>query len=253
MNKYGRRFAVSLMLVVGTWTSMAMAGDVVVSAASSLTNAFRKVANVYEAKHPGTHVVLNFAASDVLMRQIANGAPADVYASADEKTMNDASAQGLLVAGSRKDFAANQLVLIVPSTSALTVSRLDDLNKPVFKRLAYGDPASVPVGRYTKGALQKAGLWETLSGKGVLAENVRQALDYVARDEVDAGFVYSTDAAILPGKVKIAFRVPAPTPIRYPMAVLSHAKNPAAAQSFEDFVLSPEGQQLLAGFGFLAP
>jgi len=226
---------------------------VVVSAASSLTDAFKAVATAYEAKHPGTKVVLNFAASDVLLQQIANGAPADVFASADQKAMDKAQAQGVLLNGSRKNFATNQLVLIVPTTSQLTITGLKDLEKPSIKRIAYGDPASVPVGRYTQAALQADGSWQAVSAKAVLAANVRQSLDYVARDEVDAGFVFATDAAIAKDKVKVALRVNSPTPISYPIAVVAQSKHVDDAQAFENFVLSPEGQQLLAKSGFLKP
>jgi len=238
--------------------SLALAGaahadDLVVSAASSLTNAFQDVAKVYEAQHPGTHVVLNFASSDTLLRQIANGAPADVFASADQVAMDKAQAQQSIVPASRVDFAANQLVVIVPTGTHASVNALKDLAGPTFKRIAWGDPASVPVGRYTKGVLQKAGLLATLTPKSVLGQNVRQCLDYVERDEVDAGFVYATDAAIAKDKVKVALRVPSPTPITYPIAVVAHAQHAAEAQSFIEFVRSTQGRQRLAAYGFLAP
>lgn len=248
-----RRILVTLSLAMAFWTGFASAADVVVSAASSLTDAFKHVATVYEAKHPGTKVVLNFAASDVLLQQIANGAPADVFASADQKAMDKAQAQGVLLKGSRKNFATNQLVLIVPITSQLSITSLKDLEQLSVKRIAYGDPASVPVGRYTQAALQADGSWSAVSAKAVLAQNVRQSLDYVARDEVDAGFVFATDAAIATDKVRVALRVNSPTPISYPIAVVSLSKHTADAQAFEDFVLSPEGQQLLAKSGFLKP
>jgi molybdate transport system substrate-binding protein len=244
-------FALSMAPVL--CASPVQAADLVVSAASSLTDAFQNVAKAYETKHPGTRVVLNFAASDVLLQQIANGAPADVFASADQKAMDKAAAQGAIDKASRKNFAANQLVLIVPMSSTLKLSSLKDLNQPAVKRIAYGDPDSVPVGRYTKGALEAAGLWQSVSAKAVLAQNVRQSLDYVARDEVEAGFVFATDAAIATDKVKVALRVPTTTPISYPIAVVAGSKQPAEAQAFEAFVLSPEGQQLLSTSGFLKP
>jgi molybdate transport system substrate-binding protein len=247
------RVALASLLIGLLWSVGATAGDVVVSAASSLTDAFKTVATAYETKHPGTKVVLNFAASDVLLQQIANGAPADVFASADQKAMDKAQAQGVLLNGSRKNFATNQLVLIVPTASQLTITGLKDLEQPSIKRIAYGDPASVPVGRYTQATLQADGSWQAVSAKAVLAANVRQSLDYVARDEVDAGFVFATDAAIAMGKVKVALRVHSPTPISYPIAVVAQSKHIADAQAFESFVLSPEGQSVLAKYGFLKP
>lgn len=234
-------------------TGAAKAADLVVSAASSLTNAFRAEAKAYEAAHLNTHVVLNFAASDVLMRQIENGAPADLFASADQVAMDKAQKNGLLLANTRSDFARNQLVVIVPAGSKTIIHSLKDLQQPRIKLIAFGDPASVPVGRYTRDALTAAGEWTAIRARGVLAINVRQALDYVARDAVDAGFVYATDAAIMPRQVTVALRVPSTTPITYPMAILSSSRHVAAACSFQQFVLSPQGQSVLARYGFLKP
>jgi molybdate transport system substrate-binding protein len=253
MNRWNcGRLVLACLLVMGL-ASPAVAADLVVSAASSLTNAFRAVARSYEASHPETHVVLNFASSDTLMRQIANGAPADVFASADQVAMNRAQAQGLIAAGSRTNFAGNQLVLIVPSSRHAVIRSLQDLRAPGFKRIAWGNPASVPVGRYTERVLEAAGLAKSLEPKAVLAENVRQCLDYVSRDEVDAGFVYATDAAIARGHVRVALRLPSPQPITYPIAIVAGTAHRAEAQSFQQFVLSPKGRSLLARYGFLEP
>jgi molybdate transport system substrate-binding protein len=242
---------VVLILLGGSAT--AGAADLVVSAASSLTDAFQAVGKAYEAKHPDTHVVLNFAASDVLLRQIVNGAPADVFASADETAMDKAVAAKAIDPSTRRDFASNRLVLILPKGAKATVSSPADLKAAAVKRVAYGDPASVPVGRYTKAALEQQGLWDAISAKGVLAQNVRQSLDYVARGEVDAGFVFATDAAIMKDKVVVAATVPTPTPIAYPIAVVARSKQAKEAASFEAFVQSVEGRGILAGFGFQAP
>jgi molybdate transport system substrate-binding protein len=193
----------------------------VVSAASSLTNAFKTLAQQYETQHPETRVVLNFGASDVLMQQIVKGAPADVFASADQEAMDKAVAEKVIKAESRRDFVANQLVLIVPTTGTVPVHALADLTKPEVKRVAIGNPASVPVGRYAKHALEAAKLWEPVSAKAVLAQNVRQALDYVARGEVEAGLVFATDAAIAADKVKVA----QPVPLNVPSAAGATAPN----------------------------
>lgn len=231
----------------------AFGADLVVSAAASLTNAFKSLAESYERAHPDTKVVLNFGASDVLMQQIVKGAPADVFASADQEAMNKAEAEKVVNHATRHDFAANQVVLIVPADSKLGIAALQDLTRPEVKRVAYGNPASVPVGRYTKGALEAAGLWDAVSAKGVPAQNVRQSLDYVARGEVEAGFVFATDAAIMPDKVKVAVRVPSRTPVTYPIAVTSQTKQAAPAASFVNYVISPEGQAILARYGFQKP
>ncbi len=245
------RALVALILLVGS--GGASVADVVVSAASSLTDAFQAVGKAYEAKHPDTHVVLNFAASDVLLRQIASGAPADVFASADETAMDKAVTAKAIDPATRRDFASNRLVLIVPKGSKASITSPGDLKAAAVKRVAYGDPASVPVGRYTRAALEQQGLWDVVSAKGVLAQNVRQSLDYVARGEVDAGFVFATDATVMKDKVDVAATVPTPQPITYPIAVVAGSKQAKDAAAFEAFVLSPEGRGILAGFGFQAP
>jgi molybdate transport system substrate-binding protein len=234
--------------------SGAAAAELTVQAAASLTNAFKDVAALFEAAHPGDKVNLNFGASGALLQQIAKGAPADVFASADQETMDQAQAQKLLVTAERRDFVANTLVVIVPVSAAAAAPRaLADLNKPSITRVAIGLPASVPVGRYTQGVLERAGLWGAIEPKMIGANNVRQALDYVARAEVDAGFVYATDAALVSDKVRVAFTVPTAQPIRYPVAVLAGAPQPALARQFVAFLFTPAAQQVLARYGFGAP
>lgn len=230
-----------------------MAADVTVSAAASLTNAFRELGGAYEAAHPGDKVLLNFAASDTLVQQIAKGAPVDVFASADEDAMDKAEAQKLLAPGSRRIFARNSLVLIAPASSALAVPDLNALRQPSLRRLTTGNPASVPVGRYTREALEKAGVWGSIEERFVFATSVRQSLDYVARGEADAGFVYATDVAAQAGKIKVLMPVPTPSPIRYPMAVLATAPNAVGGRQFAAFAMSAQGQAILAKYGFGRP
>jgi molybdate transport system substrate-binding protein len=228
----------------------AHAADLTVSAAASLTNAFRELAPAFEAGHPGTQVVFNFAASDTLLAQIAKGAPADVFASADEDAMDRAEAQKLVAASTRRDFAANTLVMIAPGDSTLALAAPADLQQPAVKRIAIGNPASVPAGRYARGALEAAKLWAAVEPKAVMAQSVRQALDYVARGEAEAGFVYATDAAIMKDKVKVVATLPTATPITYPIAALAGAPNPQAARQFIEFIASPAAQAVLVRHGF---
>jgi molybdate transport system substrate-binding protein len=231
----------------------ANAADLIVSAAASLTNAFKALGPAFEAQNPGTAVLFNFAASDALLAQMAKGAPADVFASADQQAMDRADAQQLLVAGSRRNFAGNALVLITPSDSALGIRVAADLGRPEVKRVAIGNPASVPVGRYTKAALQAAKLWPAVEAKAIMAQSVRQALDYVARGEVEAGFVYATDAAIMKDKVRVVATIPTETAIRYPIAAVRAGPNPDGARKWLDFVLTPAAQTVLARYGFGKP
>ncbi len=234
-------------------TLAAQAGDVTVSAAASLTNALRDIAPLFEAANPGAKVQLNFGASGALLAQIAKGAPADVFVSADQETMDQAQTQGLVKAAQRRDVVSNALVVIVPATGGKNPKALADLSDAAYARVAIGLPASVPVGRYTKSVLEGANLWATIEPRMIGANNVRQALDYVARAEVDAGFVYATDAAIMPDKVKVAFQVPTPKPILYPVATLAAAPNAAEATKFVDFLFTPAAQAVLAKYGFGKP
>ena len=228
------------------------AQELIVSAAASLTNAFRDIGREFEMTHPGAKVVLNLAASDVLLAQIANGAPADVFASADEAAMDRAENAHLLVPGTRRDFASNQLVVVVPG-SAAAVTGLAALAEPRFRRIAVGSPQTVPAGRYAKDALESAKLWTALLPRLVFTQNVRQALDYVAREEADAGFVYATDAAIMPDRARVALDVATGTPVRYPIAVIQRGHQAALAAAFVAFVAGATGQRTLARFGFRAP
>lgn len=229
----------------------AHADELVVSAAASLTNAFRQMATAFEKTHPGTKVVLNFGASDVLLRQIVNGAPADVFASADEKAMDKAVEAKAVVADTRRDFATNSLVMIVPADSKLPVrSMRETLALSQVRHVALGNPASVPAGRYAQAALEREGAWDIVSAKAVLAGNVRESLDYVARGEAEAGFVFGTDAAMMPQTVKVAATVPTQTPVTYPIALVQGTQHAGDAQAFTHFVLSKDGQAILARYGF---
>lgn len=253
MNRFIRLWQAALITLVLLAPVHASAEELVVSAAASLTNAFKEIGAAFEQTHPGVKVVFNFAASGPLLQQIAQGAPADVYASADQESMDRAQQQNLIVTATRTNFVANKLVLVTPADSQVAVRSLADLAKPEVKRIAIGNPASVPAGRYAKGALEEAKLWETLTPKFVFADSVRQALAYVARTEAEAGFVYATDAGIEKDKVRIAAEVPVATPILYPIAQVTASRNPALAREFLGYVLSPAGQKQLAGFGFASP
>jgi len=249
-----RTFRVALAVLAGLLMGApARAADLTVSAAASLTNAFKEIGAAFEAAHPDTRVQLNFGASGALLQQIAKGAPVDVFASADQETMNQAERQQLVKPGAQVNFASNSLVVVVPRDATAVPKTLADLGTPAIGKVAIGIPASVPVGRYTKAVLEKAQLWPAIEARMIGAQTVRQALDYVARGEVDAGFVYATDAVILPDRVKVAFVVPTDMPVVYPIAPVAAGTNPVAAQKFVAYVLSPAAQGVLAKHGFGKP
>jgi molybdate transport system substrate-binding protein len=198
-------------------------------------------------------VLLNFGASGALLQQMAKGAPVDVFASADQETMDMAQQQGLVRAADRQDFVRNALVVIAPVDAKAPPAALKDLVGPGVTRVALSSPASVPVGRYGKHALEAAGLWTAVQPKVINTTNVRQSLDYVARGEVDAGFVYATDAALMKDKVKTVFDVPLDMAILYPIARTAASSNATEAAAFIAYVRSLAGQAILARYGFQKP
>ena len=173
-----------------------------------------------------------------------------MFASADQETMDKAQKAQLIKPESRKNFVSNTVVLIVPAQGKKFGS-LAELKKA--QRIAVGSPESVPVGRYTRDALKSAGLWETLQPSFIYGNSVRQVLDYVARGEVDAGIVYATDAKQRADKVDVCLTLTGHKPVTYPIAVATTGSNAAMGQAFVDFALSPEGQAILARYGFSKP
>jgi molybdate transport system substrate-binding protein len=240
-----------LLLLLAALPLLASAQQLTVSAAASLTDAFKEIGPRFEATRPGATVRFNFAASGVLLQQIAQGAPVDVFASADQETMNRGAEGKLIAADTRRDFASNSLVLVRPPGGSVKTVR--DLPQDDVKRIAIGKVASVPVGRYTQQALENAQLWAPLQPKLVYADNVRQVLDYVARGEVEAGFVYRTDAELAKGKVSIAMTVGGHAHITYPAAVVADSRQAALARDFVAFLGGTEAQRILAKYGFSKP
>ena len=242
--------AVVVVAFVFLFSGTAFGAELVVSAAASLTDAFTDIKPAFEKKHPGTTVLFNFASSGSCYRQIEMGAPADVFASANPKWMNKAEAGGFILAGSRRNFARNSLVLAVPADNPGRVGSVQDLPDEGVASVAVGTPATVPAGQYARGALEKMGMWGALEPKFVYAESVRQVLDYLKRGEVDAGFVYATDAAKGGERVMVVGEIPLDNPVTYPVAVLKGAAHEKEAGQFLDFLAAPEGKALLKARGF---
>ena len=231
--------------------TIANAEEIMVSAAASLTDAFNDIAKNYEKANPEDKVMLNYAGSGALLQQMENGAPVDIFASADQTTMDKAVEKGLIKDGSRKTFVKNTLVVVVGKGSKLAVKTLEDLKQADVHKIALANPASVPVGRYTKGVLEAANLWTDLEPKFIETESVRQSLAYVAQGETETGFVYGTDAAILKDEVNVAFIVPTQTEITYPIALTKESKDGSAR--FYEFIFTPESQKILEDYGFTKP
>ncbi len=247
-------YLVSLLFLTFSFVAVASAEqELIVSAAASLTNAFGEIGKKFESANPGTRVVFNFGASGALLQQIDKGAPVDVFASADQKTMDQAAEKGLIISGARKDFVSNELVLILPHGAKTPVKALQDLTAGEIGKIALGNPDTVPAGRYAQEVLTNEGLWEELKPRFIFGESVRQVLDYVSRGEVDAGFVFATDAAVAKDTVSVALEATKHKPITYPIAVVGSTKNRDLATLFVNFVLSGEGREILFSYGFKKP
>ncbi len=228
--------------------------EITVSAAISLKNAFEEIGKIYEAKNRGARVIFNFGASGDLMRQIAGGAPVDVFASAAQKDMDDAEKRGLIAVGSRLNFAANSVVLIVPLRSGTAIKSFADLESKSVGKIAVGNPMTVPAGRYAEEVLTSYKMLDAIKNKLIFTENVRQVLDYVSRGEVDAGIVYSTDAMVRAKEATVVATAPEAShkPVVYPIAMVKATKNSELAGSFITLVTSPEGKRILGKYGFKA-
>jgi molybdate transport system substrate-binding protein len=248
-----RTMLIALLLFASA--GAAAAQELTFSVAVSMKEATEDVGRLFMRRHPGVTLRYNLGASGDLQKQIEAGAPVDLFVSAATRQMDELEKRGLIVAATRKAFARNVLVAIAPASSTIDVSRPAALAGPKVTRIAIGNPKTVPVGQYTEESLKTMGLWERLQPKLVFAENVRQVLDYVNRGEVDAGFVYATDAATRAGRVKEAFRPSEDTyrPVVYPVAVVAASKHQPLAAAFIDLLLTPEGRAVLDRLGFRPP
>jgi molybdate transport system substrate-binding protein len=225
--------------------------QILVSAAVSLKNAFEEIGALYQMRTK-VRAQLNLGASGLLQKQIEAGAPVDVFASAGTSQMDALQKQGMIIEETRRNFARNTLVLVVPAQSRLLIRSFSDLSNPRIAEMAIGNPKTVPAGQYARETLESLKLWDRLQPKLVLAENVRQVLDYVERGETEAGIVYASDVAVAGKKVEVAARAPDEThsPILYPVAIVKETLNRGSAQRFINMILSNEGQEILHRHGF---
>jgi molybdate transport system substrate-binding protein len=235
-------------LLIATRSS---AAELTVHAAASLTEAMQEIGAAYE-KESGDKLQFNFGASSMLARQIEEGAPADLFFSADEAKMDALEKKGLLLPGTRHSLLSNVLVIVVPADAGSAPKSAADLAKPEFKKLALAEPQTVPVGIYAREYLQKLGLWDALKEKVVPTENVRGTLAAVESGNVDTGIVYKTDS-LISKKVKVAVEIPAAEgpKISYPVAVLKSSKQPERAKNFAEYLVGPTARSIFAKFGFI--
>jgi molybdate transport system substrate-binding protein len=222
-----------------------------VAAAASLTDVLQELAPAFYSKSKHK-VTFNFGASSTLARQIEQGAPVDVFFSADLAQMNNLDRNGRLEPSTQKNLLSNQLVVIVPADSRLAIASPRDLLQSAVRRIALAEPSSVPVGVYSRQYLQEEGLWDQLRGKIVPVLDVRATLASVESGNVEAGFVYKTDAAVSK-RIKIAYAVPIERgpKITYPIAIVRESKKKQAARDFMNFVVGPDAREAFKKYGFV--
>jgi molybdate transport system substrate-binding protein len=249
------RYRSALLILLGVmaqaWPA-AGADSVTVSAAISLKESLTQIAKDYQAQ-TGNPVQLNFGASGQLAAQISQGAPVDAFISAGVKEMDQLAKQGLIDPATRRTVCGNELVLIVPADAAYVPDSFAALTDERIKRIAIGQPKTVPAGQYAQEVLNNLKIADALASKLVYGENVRQVLDYVSRGEVDAGVVYATDAEAAGAAVRVAAKAGASThrPIVYPAAVIKQANHADLARQFLDYVCGEAAGQVLAAHGFV--
>lgn len=247
------RWGVAALITVSLAGQAVAADNITVFAAASLTNAMQDIASRYK-QEKGVTVVSSFTSSSTLARQIEQGAPADLFISADQQWMDDAVAKKSVITSSRYTLLGNDLVLIAPRSAAAKAVTLDPQTdwKTLLhgERLAVGDPDHVPAGIYAKEALQKLGAWEGVAPSLAPANNVRAALALVERNETPYGIVYGSDA-VASDKVQVVGHFPATShkPVEYPMAIVNdHDK--AAVKAFYDYLKGPQAAAIFKHYGF---
>jgi molybdate transport system substrate-binding protein len=246
-------FATAVAIAVAPLNARAQDQSIIVFAAASMKNALDDVDAAF-TRTSGIRVLASYAASSALMKQIEQGAPADVYVSADPQWMDYGSQKKLVQDDTRVNLLGNRLVLVAPKDSkigSVTIEPGFDLAKLAGDgRIATGDMRAVPVGLYAKAALEKLGVWASVEQKMAMAENVRAALTLVARGEAPLGIVYATDAQVEPNvKIVGVFPDDSHPPIIYPVALTAGAK-PVAAR-YLMFVRSQAAKSVFEGYGFI--
>jgi molybdate transport system substrate-binding protein len=222
-----------------------------ISAAASLADVLKAIDTLYTAANPNVTLTPNFASSGTLQTQIEHGAPSDIFISAAATQMDNLQKENLILTSSRKNLLYNSLVMVVPLDSTLGLTSFKDIASAKVTKVAIGDPKSVPCGTYTLKAFDELGISAQVQPKEVLGADARGVLTYVESGNVDAGFVYSTDA-LTSTRVKVTAGAPADinSQIVYPAAIVQSSKNPSVAQNYLNFLFSAQAKALFVKYGF---
>jgi molybdate transport system substrate-binding protein len=221
-----------------------------VSAAISLKDALEEIKPIYRKTHQEVEIIYNFSSSGSLQQQIEQGAPVDIFISAANKQMDALESKKLLLAGTRQKLLTNQLVLVTPKNEKL-INKIQDLTQTNVEKIAMGEPNSVPAGQYAVETLSYYKILDKINSKLIYAKNVRQVLSYIETGNVNAGFVYLSDAKTS-REIRLVeiFSKNSHSPIVYPIAVLKDSKNPKIAKEFSQFLFSPSAAKVFNKYGF---
>ena len=261
-----KKFLISIILISFIVSNLVLFGcaqnqnkdetiELLVSAAASLTDALEEIKELYTEENKNITVTYNFAGSGSLQQQIEQGAPVDVFISAASRHMNDLEQKNLIMEGTRIDLLMNKLVLIVPAASDIQSGDFQVLLKDEIKKIAIGEPDSVPAGKYATQVFDHFGILKDIEAKFIYGKDVRQVLTWVNTSNVDAGVVYASDA-VQADKIRILSEAPEGShePIVYPAAVIKNSRHAEQAQNFLDFLATSKSKEIFArhGFSFLA-
>lgn len=238
-------------VVVGLGTVAFSKSDLQVFSAIAMTEALQEIKPLFERANPAVNVLHNFGGSGQLRQQIERGAPADVFLSADQKDMDRLQQSDLLLPDTRRNLVRNQIVLVIPlNTTGIT--RLQDLTRPEVKRVAIGNPDTVPIGRYSQEIFRNLNLTNALRPKLVFGNSVRQVLSYVATGNVDAALVWVTDARTS-DRIRVVQRIPPSlhSPALFPVSAIKESRNVQTARTYVQFLTTPPAKAVFEKYGFI--
>jgi molybdate transport system substrate-binding protein len=247
--------AVLAVLAVVATPARVLAEELSLSVAVSLREAIEEIGKRFALDRPGLRLRFTFGASGDLQKHIEGGAHADVFVSAGARQVDELEQAGRLVPDSRVVVASNALVVVRPADTGLDLPGPSNLLDRRVQKIGIGNPATVASGQSAEESLRALGLWDRLRPKLAMADTARQVLDQVVRGEVDAGFMYATDAVTQIGRIRLAFAVPEETHrvILHTAAILKAARNPQVARAFVVFLRRPEAQAIIGRLGFEPP
>lgn len=228
--------------------------EITVSAAASLTDALQEIQQNYRAAHPYVTIFFNFGASGALQQQIEQGAPVDLFISASKEYIETLTQEGIIAEDEQTSLLTNELTVITAADNTVTMQDIDDLTGTEIRSIAIGIPETVPAGKYAEEALLHAKVWDEIESKIIQAKDVRQVLQYVETKNVEAGFVYKTDA-MSSEKVRIAYTVDPSfyTPIEYPMGMVHSSASNQDVIDFYTYLQSEEAMDIFKKYGFSVP